>query len=75
MADSVAQKDKELIVTERAFLAGYLMGMSGTMSLRQVMAYTGLGARGAYHLMTKASRVVPIRCERGIWRDISKENE
>ena len=56
-----------MVITEKAGLIGFHLGTGQAYTIDEVAAITGLTRHGAYQLLIKMSRSVPIFVEDGIW--------
>jgi hypothetical protein len=63
--------DDDMVVTEKAGLIGFHLGTGQTYTVDEVADLTGLSRHGAYQLLIKMSRSVPILSENGIWFAVS----
>jgi len=59
--------DDELIPTERVGLVVYQLCLGRRLHIPDVQALTGLSQRGAYDIMYRLSRVLPLYCDAGEW--------
>lgn len=59
--------------TERAALLVYELASGRTMTARQISERYNITTRGAYKLVNRISRTVPIYEESGVWRVLQKD--
>jgi hypothetical protein len=62
-------KAEEMVVTQRAALVGYYIGIGGCFTTQEVAEIAGTTYDGAHKLMDKVSSTLPIyRDDDGVWR-------
>lgn len=57
----------ELTITERIGLIVYLFSIGRRMTIREIASLSGLTFNGAWRMVTKLSRVIPLLEEGGLW--------
>ena len=62
------------VTTERVAVIVYLLARGRRFSTAEVAALCGVTRRGAYALMARISRVVPLTLEAGIWAEFRAED-
>ena len=63
------EKAEEMVVTQRAALVGYYIGIGGSFTTKEIAEIAGTTHIGAYKLMDKVSGTLPIyRDDDGVWR-------
>lgn len=63
------------ITTERVAVIVYLLARGRKFRTADVAALCGVTRRGAYALMARISRVVPLTFEDGTWAEFRAEDE
>lgn len=58
----------ESIPTERVATTAWAFAQGESYTTAQVATLTGLTWFGAYKLLCKMSRVLPIYCDHGVWK-------
>lgn len=59
--------DDELIVTERIAITVYVLCQGGTVTPHYVANAVGITPNGAWKMLSKLSRVLPLTEENGRW--------
>ena len=59
------------VVTERAGRVAWRLAQGERLSNRDVQQLTGLGQSGAWLLMGRLSRVLPVVFYSGVWRSVT----
>jgi len=63
----------DLVVTERAAQAAWMLCEGATLTTRQIAEKVGLHVKSAYHMMNKIARVLPVQLDdEGRWHRIDK---
>jgi len=63
----------DLVVTERAAQAAWMLCEGATLTTRQIAEKVGLHVKSAYHMMNKIARVLPVMLdEDGRWHRTDK---
>jgi len=58
----------DLVVTERAAQAAWMLCEGATLTTRQIAEKVGLHVKSAYHMMNKIARVLPVMLDdEGRW--------
>ena len=58
----------DMVVTERAAQAAWLLCEGATLTTRQIAEKVGLHVKSAYHMMNKIARVLPVMLDdEGRW--------
>jgi hypothetical protein len=60
----------EMVVTERAGLVAWKLARGARLTNREIQRMTGLGQPGAWLLMGRLSRCLPIWFGDGVWRHV-----
>jgi hypothetical protein len=66
---------EELIPTERVALIVYELTVGGTVTTAQVAQMTGITHSGAWRMLGKLSRVLPLTEENGQWYIIALQSK
>lgn len=62
--------ESDSLPTERIVMVAWALAHGRGLSTLDVARLTGLTRFGAYKLLCKASRVIPIYCNEGVWRKL-----
>lgn len=62
---------QNLMTTERVALLTWGLMLGTTYTTAQAADLTGLSCDGAYRMLRRVSRVLPIHCENGRWRALT----
>ena len=63
----------DLVVTERAAQAAWMLAEGATLTTREIAERVGLHVKSTYHMMYKIARVLPIELdEAGRWCRVDK---
>ena len=63
----------DLVVTERAAQAAWMLCEGATLTTRQIAEKVGLHIKSAYYMMNKIARVLPVMLDdEGRWHRIDK---
>lgn len=65
--------DEELIVTERIAITVYALCQGGTVTPHYVAETVGITPNGAWRMLSKLSRVLPLTEENGRWWLIAQQ--
>ena len=66
--NGTGQVDDGYTAQERAALVTYQLVSGAEMSTAEIAERTGLSRAGAWHMMNRVSRVVPLYQDGGRWR-------
>ena len=61
------------VPTERTAIVVWLLAKGRTFRTAEIADLTGVGRSGAYDLMARVSRILPIALIDGVWRVVSEE--
>jgi predicted DNA-binding transcriptional regulator YafY len=65
----------EMLPTERIGRATWLLAQGRAMTVRQVAEELEITPHGAYQMLVRLSRVLPLSDEGGVWRVCSAEDD